>query len=138
MKARKTMKNQALIQEVISQISQRFAPKIPDIKKVRYYFFRLTSSTGTKSFTWSGDRNTSRERIHGTCRWLERYIRIYCLRKPWRYGEVHSFVHSFFCTIYPRHIINASCNLEPESRHVIPTLFNLLPLEARQRAAFIR
>ena len=36
MKARKTMKNQALIQEVIQQISQRFTPKIPDIKKVRY------------------------------------------------------------------------------------------------------
>jgi cullin 1 len=35
MKARKMMKNQPLIQEVISQISQRFAPKIPDIKKVR-------------------------------------------------------------------------------------------------------
>ena len=34
MKARKTMKNQQLIQEVISQISTRFAPKIPDIKKV--------------------------------------------------------------------------------------------------------
>jgi cullin 1 len=33
MKARKTMKHQPLIQEVISQISQRFAPKIPDIKK---------------------------------------------------------------------------------------------------------
>ncbi|KIY43151.1 Cullin-domain-containing protein [Fistulina hepatica ATCC 64428] len=33
MKARKTMKNQALIQEVISQISQRFAPQISDIKK---------------------------------------------------------------------------------------------------------
>jgi hypothetical protein len=33
MKARKMMKNQALIQEVISQISQRFSPKIPDIKK---------------------------------------------------------------------------------------------------------
>lgn len=28
------MKNQALIQEVIQQISQRFTPKIPDIKKV--------------------------------------------------------------------------------------------------------
>ena len=28
------MKNQPLIQEVISQISQRFTPKIPDIKKV--------------------------------------------------------------------------------------------------------
>ena len=37
MKARKTMKNQALIQEVISQISQRFAPNISDIKKVRSY-----------------------------------------------------------------------------------------------------
>jgi cullin 1 len=34
MKARKTMKNQPLIQEVIQQISQRFTPKIPDIKKV--------------------------------------------------------------------------------------------------------
>ena len=34
MKARKTMKDQPLIQEVISQISQRFAPKLPDIKKV--------------------------------------------------------------------------------------------------------
>ncbi|KAJ3485703.1 hypothetical protein NLI96_g4759 [Meripilus lineatus] len=33
MKARKTMKNQQLIQEVITQISQRFTPKIPDIKK---------------------------------------------------------------------------------------------------------
>ncbi|CAK5283558.1 unnamed protein product [Mycena citricolor] len=33
MKARKTLKNQALIQEVIAQISTRFAPKIPDIKK---------------------------------------------------------------------------------------------------------
>lgn len=33
MKARKTMKNQVLIQEVTSQISTRFAPKIPDIKK---------------------------------------------------------------------------------------------------------
>ncbi|KAH9933248.1 Cullin-domain-containing protein [Epithele typhae] len=33
MKARKTMKNQTLIQEVIQQISTRFSPKIPDIKK---------------------------------------------------------------------------------------------------------
>jgi hypothetical protein len=28
------MKNQPLIQEVASQISQRFTPKVPDIKKV--------------------------------------------------------------------------------------------------------
>jgi cullin 1 len=34
MKARRTLKNQHLIQEVISQTSQRFAPRIPDIKKV--------------------------------------------------------------------------------------------------------
>jgi len=34
MKARKTMKNQALIQEVITQLSPKFTPKIPDIKKV--------------------------------------------------------------------------------------------------------
>ncbi|TFK28030.1 Cullin-1 [Coprinopsis marcescibilis] len=33
MKARKTMKNQALLDEVISQISQRFTPKVQDIKK---------------------------------------------------------------------------------------------------------
>jgi len=33
MKARKMLKNQALIEEVISQISQRFTPKIQDIKK---------------------------------------------------------------------------------------------------------
>jgi hypothetical protein len=32
-KARKTMKNPALIQEVISQISQQFTTKIPEIKK---------------------------------------------------------------------------------------------------------
>jgi cullin 1 len=34
MKARKTLKNQELIREVVAQISQRFSPKIPDIKKV--------------------------------------------------------------------------------------------------------
>lgn len=34
MKARKTLKNQALIQEVVSHISQRFVATVPDIKKV--------------------------------------------------------------------------------------------------------
>ncbi|KAH9926075.1 Cullin family-domain-containing protein [Amylocystis lapponica] len=38
MKARKTMKNQQLIQEVISQITQRFTPKIADINKVHFLY----------------------------------------------------------------------------------------------------
>ena len=41
MKARKTMKNQALIQEVIAQISTRFTPKIGDIKKVRFRCYQI-------------------------------------------------------------------------------------------------
>ncbi|KDR84230.1 hypothetical protein GALMADRAFT_55074 [Galerina marginata CBS 339.88] len=56
MKARKTMKNQALIQEVISQISQRFAPKIPDIKKAietlleKEYMERVDGSKDTFAY----------------------------------------------------------------------------------------
>ncbi|KAH9482249.1 Cullin-1 [Psilocybe cubensis] len=56
MKARKTMKNQALIQEVISQISQRFAPKIPDIKKAietlleKEYMERVEGSKDTFAY----------------------------------------------------------------------------------------
>lgn len=37
------MKNQQLIQEVIAQISQRFSPKIPDIKKVSHTLHSLPS-----------------------------------------------------------------------------------------------
>jgi cullin 1 len=36
MKVHQTMKNQLLIQEVTSQISRRFTPKIPDIKRVSF------------------------------------------------------------------------------------------------------
>ncbi|GLB34233.1 putative cullin family protein [Lyophyllum shimeji] len=56
MKARKTMKNQGLIQEVISQISQRFAPKIPDIKKAietlleKEYIERVEGSKDTFAY----------------------------------------------------------------------------------------
>ncbi|KAJ7263792.1 ubiquitin-protein ligase [Mycena rebaudengoi] len=56
MKARKTMKNQALIQEVIAQISQRFAPKIPDIKKAietlleKEYIERVDGSKDTFAY----------------------------------------------------------------------------------------
>ncbi|KAJ4466476.1 Cullin [Lentinula edodes] len=56
MKARKTMKNQALIQEVISQISHRFAPKIPDIKKAietlleKEYIERVEGSKDTFAY----------------------------------------------------------------------------------------
>ncbi|EDQ98169.1 uncharacterized protein LACBIDRAFT_242344, partial [Laccaria bicolor S238N-H82] len=56
MKARKTIKSQALIQEVISQISQRFAPKIPDIKKAieilleKEYIERVDGSRDTFAY----------------------------------------------------------------------------------------
>ena len=56
MKARNTMKNQPLIQEVISQISQRFAPKIPDIKKAidtlleKEYIERVEGTRDTFSY----------------------------------------------------------------------------------------
>ncbi|KAI0042482.1 Cullin-domain-containing protein [Auriscalpium vulgare] len=56
MKARKTMKNQPLIQEVISQISQRFTPKIPDIKKAietlleKEYIERVTDARDTFAY----------------------------------------------------------------------------------------
>ncbi|KAF9463083.1 Cullin [Collybia nuda] len=56
MKARKTMKNQGLIQEVISQISQRFSPKIPDIKKAietlleKEYIERVDGSKDTFAY----------------------------------------------------------------------------------------
>jgi len=33
MKSRKTMKHNQLVSEVISQIKNRFSPKVPDIKK---------------------------------------------------------------------------------------------------------
>ncbi|KAJ7263796.1 Cullin protein neddylation domain-containing protein [Mycena rebaudengoi] len=55
-KPRKTTKDQALIQEVIAQISQRFAPKIPDIKKVietlleKEYIERVDGSKDTFTY----------------------------------------------------------------------------------------
>jgi len=33
MKSRKTMKHAALMQETVQQVSARFQPKVPDIKK---------------------------------------------------------------------------------------------------------
>ncbi|KAF8207668.1 Cullin protein neddylation domain-containing protein [Mycena galopus ATCC 62051] len=69
MKARKTMKNQALIQEVISQISQRFAPKIPDIKKAietlleKEYIERVDGSKDTFAFIESMLRALEADRI---------------------------------------------------------------------------
>lgn len=61
MKARKTMKNQTLIQEVISQISQRFAPKIPDIKKVIKV---LSVVSAILTFFSLGNRDAPGEGVH--------------------------------------------------------------------------
>ena len=58
MKLRKTMKNQRLIQEVISQISQRFVPEIPDIQKVSDPCFLC--SVSLPRFC-AGHRNTLRK-----------------------------------------------------------------------------
>jgi cullin 1 len=42
MKARKTMETESLIQEVVSQLSKRFAPEVPAIKKVcRFLLYSL-------------------------------------------------------------------------------------------------
>jgi hypothetical protein len=63
MKARKTMKNQQLIQEVIAQISQRFQPKIPDIKKVGPFLIYLSPAIANKIIL-VGHRSPAREGIH--------------------------------------------------------------------------
>ncbi len=83
MKARKTMKNQQLIQEVIAQIAQRFQPKIPDIKKVsgpvlcspfdRAWMLIFTIIS-------AGHRPSAGERIHRACRGYTRDIRLPRLR----------------------------------------------------------
>jgi len=58
------MKNQPLIQEVISQISQRFTPKIPDIKKVRCAHSFPPRAQTTNIVLDAGDRYAPRERVH--------------------------------------------------------------------------
>ena len=63
MKARKTMKNQALIQEVISQTSQRFAPKIPDIKKVMQLLFMFEHDRLTYVFVQAVETLLEKEYI---------------------------------------------------------------------------
>jgi hypothetical protein len=82
MKARKTMKNQPLIQEVISQISQRFAPKIPDIKKVRFtccshsdLFLELTRTRCLPT----GDRYVAGEGVHRACGRHKGHVRLCCI-----------------------------------------------------------
>lgn len=75
MKARKTMKNQPLIQEVISQISQRFAPKIPDIKKVTTFERHLVRLSNQLP---PGYRHSPGEGIYRTSRGHARHL---CLRR---------------------------------------------------------
>lgn len=105
MKARKTMKNQALIQEVISQISQRFAPNIPDIKKVRRYSLVLLIWANLLDFQGIETllEKEYMERVDGSKDTFA-YI-AWSSQALWK--QVHtilSLVHFFFvCTIYPSH-----------------------------------
>ena len=117
MKARKTMKNQALIQEVISQISQRFAPNIPDIKKVRII---SSPSSYSLNLSWSlvssGNWNPPWERIHGACRWLKGYICLHRLKFPALWSKYIPYFpwYTYFSSAQSisAHIINTSCNLD--------------------------
>ena len=58
------MKNQQLIQEVIAQISQRFAPKIPDIKKVNIILLQLSVYERMLIILFSGHRPPIGEGVH--------------------------------------------------------------------------
>jgi hypothetical protein len=72
MKARKTMKNNALIQEVISQISQRFSPKIPDIKKV----CKMVRCLGSVLTDLAGHRHPIGEGVYRASGGYSRYLQL--------------------------------------------------------------
>jgi hypothetical protein len=65
MKVHKAMKNQLLIQEVTSQLSQRFTPKIPDIKKASFPPRSIYDSSRRRLiYVFLGNRHTPREGVH--------------------------------------------------------------------------
>lgn len=73
------MKNQALIQEVITQLSPKFAPKIPDIKKVGKRNHSRPNSHWCHSL---GHRYTDGEGVHRTRAKYARHIRLHGLTIP--------------------------------------------------------
>ncbi|KAG6895787.1 hypothetical protein C0992_012574 [Termitomyces sp. T32_za158] len=60
MKARKTMKHQSLIQEVVTLLSQRFVPQVPAVKQVRASLLLLCGQV----LTIAGDWGVVGERVH--------------------------------------------------------------------------
>lgn len=82
MKARKTVKNQQLIQEVISQISTRFTPKLPDIKKVRNTTLSIDledSQCVVNHNPLTGYRASSGEGVYRAGGRHQRHLRVPCV-----------------------------------------------------------
>lgn len=90
MKARKTLKHQQLIQEVVTHVQGRFQPKVADIKKVRAPFFyiqcaacRTPSLCGSSHWSYyfaasvAGYRPADRQGISGTCGRAEGHVSVF-------------------------------------------------------------
>ncbi len=67
------MGNQALIQEVVSHLSQRFVPSISSIKKVRFPE-NLVLLNALTTMPFAGDRQPAGEGIHKARGRVDGYI----------------------------------------------------------------
>ena len=80
MKARKMLSNNVLTQEVISQASRHFVPKVADIKKVRS--LRSYLDAATIFYHNAGHRTASRSRIHHAFGRIYKHLRLHVMIHP--------------------------------------------------------